>query len=138
MIQKNWWEQENIHFECQQDCFKCCSKPGVVYLDPADIRKAAHYLNLKVSRFKSEFLVRENKLWFIEVEENRPCPFLIPEGCALHKVKPAQCKAYPFWKENLETLNHWKLAASFCPGIGKGPRILADTIKKALKIFIPN
>ena len=130
-----WWEKEPIRFECQPDCFKCCSKPGVVYMDPKDIRQAAKYLNLTVSKFKSEFLTCQEGLWSIEVEENHPCPFLVDEGCAIHKVKPTQCRNYPFWKENLESKNHWKRTTLFCPGIGLGRELSASFVRNALKLF---
>ena len=101
-------------------------------MNPKDIRQAAEYLNLTVSRFKSEFLKREAGLWLIEVEEDRPCPFLVEEGCAIHKAKPAQCRSYPFWHQNLETRNHWLLTAAFCPGINKGPKISHVSIEELL------
>ena len=128
-----WWKQETIHFDCQSDCFKCCTKPGVVYMDLSDIRQAAEHLELTVSRFKSEFLKREAGRWLIEVEEARPCPFLVEEGCAIHKVKPAQCRSYPFWRENIETRNHWLLTGAFCPGINKGPEISNPSIEEFLE-----
>ena len=128
-----WWKQETIYFECQSDCFKCCSKPGVVYLDFKDILQAAEYLELTVSDFKSEFLKRQDDLWLIEVEESRPCPFLVEHGCAIHKAKPAQCRSYPFWRENMETRNHWLLTAAFCPGINKEQEVSHSSIEEFLQ-----
>ena len=51
-----WWEIEPIRFECQPDCFKCCTKPGVVNFDRGDIQNAAKFLEMKTSDFKREFL----------------------------------------------------------------------------------
>ena len=128
-----WWKHETIRFECQPDCFKCCSKPGVVYMDTKDIRKAAEHLKLTVSRFKGEFFKLEAGLWLIEVEEERPCPFLVEEGCAIHPAKPTQCRSYPFWRENMETRNYWLLTSVFCPGINKGPEISNSSIGEYLE-----
>lgn len=128
-----WWIKEPIRFECESQCFRCCAKPGVVCMGAADIREAARFLNVPTSRFKAEYLTRENGSWFIDVEESRPCPFLTLKGCGIHNVKPAQCRTYPFWRENLESRNHWKLTAVFCPGIGQGPMIPAEAIGEILK-----
>lgn len=133
MNKKVWWRQEVIRFQCQSDCFKCCSKPGVVYLTNREVSQAAQYLGISVSRFKSEFLKKQLDLWVIEVEEDLPCPFLAHEGCIIHETKPSQCKTYPFWRENMESKNHWALATAFCPGIGKGLEVDKKEIEKCLK-----
>lgn len=130
---RKWWEKEPIRFECQPGCLKCCIKPGVVYFDDADVRRAAGFLQRSIAKFKSEYLTQEDGSWIINVGEKRPCPFLTLKGCRIHETKPAQCGTYPFWRENLESRNHWKLAAAFCPGIDLGPMVPLATIKKFLK-----
>ena len=130
-----WWEQEPIRFECQPDCFKCCVKPGVVNFDKEDIQKAAKFLEIKTSDFRQKFLKKDFGVWEMELQEGEVCKFLTMQGCAIHPSKPKQCRTYPFWKENLETRNHWQLTAGFCPGIGQGPVIPPAEIKQALKDF---
>jgi len=131
-----WWEKEEVRFECQKDCFKCCAKPGVVNFDKEDLEDASNYLGIPQSKFKKEFkLTRVKGYMEMAVEEDMPCPFLTFEGCAIHPVKPKQCRTFPFWKENVVTRNDWKLTAGFCPGIGEGPQISADSIRKDLKDF---
>jgi len=132
---RRWWEKEPVRFECQPQCFKCCLKPGAIYFLDADIRRAAKFLQYSVARFKSEYLVEEDGLWLINVAENQRCPFLTLEGCRIHESKPAQCKTYPFWQENLESRNFWNLTAMFCPGIGLGPMFPVAAIRKALRAF---
>ncbi len=134
-METNWWEKEPVRFECEPDCFKCCTKPGVVYMDRKDVRDAAEYLQLSQKLFKSEFLKKEHDMWYIDVQEGNPCPFLTFEGCAIHEAKPAQCRTYPFWRENMETPQHWELTAGFCPGINKGSLQLPKVIKKAFDLF---
>ncbi|PIQ96276.1 MAG: zinc/iron-chelating domain-containing protein [Nitrospinae bacterium CG11_big_fil_rev_8_21_14_0_20_56_8] len=130
-----WWEKEPLRFECQADCFKCCLKPGIVYFDDEDVRRVAAYLNCSIRDFKQKYLVREDGYWLHRVEENRPCSFLTFEGCHIHPVKPKQCQTYPFWRELLATKNDWKLAEGFCPGIGRGPMVLVETVRAFLKKF---
>ena len=132
-----WWHKEEVRFKCEEGCFKCCLKPGVVNFDWEDLEDAAEYLGIPQSKFKKEFQLKKAKsgFWEMDVEENKPCPFLIPDGCAIHPVKPKQCRTYPFWKENLATKNDWQLTAGFCPGIGTGPKVPNEAIKKNLKDF---
>ena len=130
-----WWETEPIQFECQPDCFKCCTKPGVVNFDRGDIYDAAKFLEIKTSDFKKKFLKKDFGVWEMELEEGKVCQFLTLQGCAIHPAKPKQCQTYPFWKENLRARNYWELTAGFCPGIGKGPVIPPKEIKQRLKDF---
>lgn len=130
-----WWEKEPVRFECQADCFKCCCKPGLVYFDREDIKKVSSYLDCTPKEFKATYLVHDDGHWALEVEDDAPCPFLTTKGCGIHEVKPKQCGAYPFWKENLQTKNMWRMVSGFCPGIDKGPMVTLETIKSFLKKF---
>ena len=132
---KKWWEKEPLRFECQPDCFKCCTKPGIVYFDQASIRSAASIIKISPERFKKEFLKLDDGLWVHEVETGSPCSFLTPEGCAIHNGKPLQCRSYTFWHENMTSKSMWKLVGTFCPGIGIGPSVSIATIRKFLDRF---
>ncbi|MEE3253364.1 MAG: YkgJ family cysteine cluster protein [Nitrospinota bacterium] len=133
---KKWWEKEPLRFECQPDCFKCCIKPGIVRFDCEDIRKAAAYLDFSIAEFKKTFLIRSDGEWVLEVGENgEPCSFLTDKGCGIHDAKPKQCLSYPFWRENMDSKNMWKLVGGFCPGVDIGPMIKIETIKTLLKKF---
>ena len=39
------------------------------------------------------------------------------QGCSVHEAKPDVCRAWPFFKGNLEDAVSWKLAQDYCPGI---------------------
>lgn len=130
-----WWEKEPLRFECQTDCFRCCLKPGLVYFDRDDIKNAAQYLECTPAEFKSAYLKRDSGGWVLEVDDDQPCRFLTTKGCGIHDAKPKQCRAYPFWKENLVNRNTWKLVGGFCPGIDRGPMVAVETIQSLLKKF---
>ena len=127
-----WWKKENIRFECQSDCFKCCLQPGVIYFSAEDIRRVSKYMELAPEKLQAGYLKKEGGQWLINVEADTPCPFLSRQGCVIHKAKPEQCRTYPFWRENLSSKTQWKSAAEFCPGIGLGPMIPPETIKDVL------
>jgi len=57
------------------------------------------------------------------VPRRAQCPFLVKGGCGIHKVKPLQCRAFPFWPELISSKRNWQQAAKFCPGIERGELI---------------
>jgi Fe-S-cluster containining protein len=128
----SWWEKENIRFECQSDCFKCCLKPGVIFFEAGDIRRVSKFLNCTPSELKSAYLEFEEDEWLINVDADVPCPFLGKQGCSIHEAKPKQCSTYPFWKENLESKVSWKSESENCPGIGLGPMMPTKSIKEII------
>jgi len=132
---KKWWEKEPLRFECQADCFKCCTKPGIVYFDKASIENAAKILKISSELLKKEFLLWDDGHWVHEVGNGDPCAFLVPEGCSIHNGKPIQCRSYPFWKENMTSKSMWSLVGAFCPGIGFGSHVAITTIRKFLNQF---
>lgn len=55
----------------------------------------------------------------------RDCVFLARDGagraaCSIYPVRPAQCRTWPFWPENLATPEDWGRAAKSCPGMDRG------------------
>jgi len=134
-IFKKWWEREPLRFECQPDCFKCCSKPGIVYFDQAAIKSASKIIKVSTESFKKKFLRLDNGNWIHKVETGKPCSFLTTEGCAIHSGKPLQCRSYPFWHENMTSRSMWKLVGAFCPGIDVGPNIALASVQKFLDQF---
>ena len=132
---KKWWKKEPLRFECQPDCFKCCAKPGIVYFDQVAIKNAARIIKIGIERFKKEFLKFNGGQWVHEVKNGKPCSFLTPRGCSIHHGKPLQCRAYPFWHENMTSKSMWKLVGAFCPGIDVGPSIPETVIQKFLNQF---
>ena len=55
------------------------------------------------------------------------------DGCGVYPVRPAQCRAFPFWTINLRSPEAWRSAASTCPGIGVSPRRPFKQIARALR-----
>jgi len=135
ITREKWWEKEPLRFECQDDCFKCCAKPGIVYFDKAAIKNGAGIINVSVDVFKKEFLKKDDGHWMHEVENGNPCAFLTPGGCVIHNGKPLQCRSYPFWHENMTSKSMWKLVEGFCPGVGVGPAATVATIRQFLAKF---
>ena len=55
--------------------------------------------------------------------------------CEIYEVRPQQCKAFPWWGENLATPAAWEKTKTSCPGIDAEDAILIDGHTIRLNIF---
>jgi len=53
--------------------------------------------------------------------------------CMIYPVRPAQCRAWPFWPDNLATPAAWNNAAQKCPGINRGKFYSFEEIERIRK-----
>ncbi len=110
-----------FRFECTK-CGDCCRRPGLVELTREDLERIARFLETTaydlVMCHDIEF---DQGAWWLEVEEGESCIFLEEDRCTIEPVKPAQCRAYPFWPEIVIEDGGWGREAEHCPGIGRGP-----------------
>ena len=44
--------------------------------------------------------------------------------CSIYQVRPQQCKAFPWWAENLRSKRSWKQVKATCPGLTAEDAIL--------------
>ena len=92
-------------FACQKGmkCYThCCSDLNII-LTPYDILRMKNRLGLTCDQFlavytKPEMLVR-TKLPVVRMQmlddEQKSCPFVTPEGCAIYEDRPLSCRYYP-------------------------------------------
>ena len=114
---------DGLRFECRRGCTACCERPGFVYLTEEDLRRAAEFLGVEPKEFERRYVYRTSRKLRLRVAAAARCPFLESTGCAIHPVKPTQCRIFPFWPELVDRRREWKKAARFCPGIDHGPLI---------------
>ena len=50
--------------------------------------------------------------------------------CLIYPVRPTQCRTWPFWPANLQSVESWCLAALRCPGINRGTLHEFDEIRR--------
>lgn len=76
------------------------------------------------------------------------CSLLLANGkCSVHEARPAACRTYPFWPENLVSPYEWAREAALCEGIAspfvqgtsgaerpEPPVVQADEVEKELLI----
>jgi hypothetical protein len=118
---------EGLRFECQRGCTRCCDVKGYVYLSDADLERAAAYLGLSPTEFEHLYVIRFRHLLRLRKPKASQCHFLTEKGCSIHKVKPTQCRTYPFWPELVENRAAWDAEGKRCPGIGKGELVQIGT-----------
>ena len=116
-----------LRFECQQ-CGGCCTgDPGTVYLDAEEGQRIADSLGMPLSRFLKRFAYPFRTGYSLKEDREGNCLFY-DQGCTIYPVRPLQCRAFPFWMQNLRNEARWEDAAKACPGIGRGPLHSAEEI----------
>ncbi len=130
------WYIGGLHFECMQ-CGRCCSGPseGYIWVTKPEIQIIADFLKISVGQLRRKFLKRVGlRKTIIEHPGTRDCILLQDiagqKRCLIYPVRPSQCRAWPFWPENLADPNAWNKAAQKCPGINQGRLYTHDEIEK--------
>ena len=130
------WYVGGLHFECMQ-CGRCCSGPGegYIWVTKPEIQIIADFLKISVGQVRQEYLKRVGlRTTIIEHPGTKDCILLQDiagqKRCMIYPVRPSQCRAWPFWPENLTNPNAWNKAAQKCPGINHGRLYTHDEIEK--------
>ncbi len=112
-----------MRFQCQPGCIACCNQKGFVYLTPDDIARLAEHLDITHAEFRRRYLCGAATLPRFRKPRHKQCPFLLADGCSVHEVKPLQCSSFPYWPELLSDPAERREAATYCPGMNKGPLV---------------
>ena len=116
-----WW-MEGVVFQCQPNCGRCCDEPGgIVYLTKDDAKRLAEHHAIEVK----EWLERDcqttldGRFILDSDAETDICIYLDSDKkCTVYEARPDQCRAYPWWIENLASKRTWNRTMDECPGIG--------------------
>lgn len=122
------WYEDGLCFECTQ-CGNCCTgPPGYVFVTKAETERIAAFLEGRGRRLGPEHLRKVGRRHSLtEDSVSGDCCFLehAPDGkrtCGIYPVRPLQCRTWPFWDDNLASIESWEAVAEGCPGINRGPR----------------
>ena len=133
------WYVNGLHFDCQQ-CGRCCSGPsqGYIWVTKPEIKLIADFLNLTTDQLRSQYLKRlALRTTIVEHPVTKDCIFLRQiqgrKKCAIYPVRPSQCRAWPFWSDNLKSPTAWNRAAQKCTGINRGKLYTFEQIEKIRK-----
>ena len=58
------------------------------------------------------------------------CSLFQDGKCSAYKVRPIQCRAFPFWEESLDDWVWHEEIATICPGVNRGRLYSAREIEK--------
>ena len=123
---KRPWYTDGLAFECIE-CGNCCSGPeeGYVWISPEEVLAAAQDLDMSAEEFTRRYTRRVGSRVSLIEKDNLDCIFLKTDGegvrhCVVYAVRPMQCRAWPFWPDNLTSSRAWAQAGRRCPGINRG------------------
>lgn len=142
MARAPWWK-DGVRFECQGSGRCCLSRGthGYVYLTLEDRRRFASHLGLSTAAFTRKYCATKDGWHFLKAEDpaiSNPekeyaCRFLKDKRCTVYEARPAQCRTWPFWPENMGAKAWDREVVKFCPGVGKGRVVPASEIEALLK-----
>jgi Fe-S-cluster containining protein len=133
-MRKTFWE-DGIQFECQ-GTGRCCTSRGsygYVYFSLNDRKRMARFLGISTLSFTRKYCKKTNGYFHLKNYKG-PCEFLDGKSCSIYEGRPAQCRTWPFWPENMNARTWNREIKSFCPGVGKGRVFTKDEIKELLKL----
>lgn len=125
--------KDGLRFECKGDG-KCClsrGKYGFVYLSFNDRRRLARHFNISLTEFTAQYTRKCDGSYELKYAD-KDCPFLKNSRCEVYESRPWQCRTWPFWPENMDSIVWEQEVAADCPGIGKGRLYSAAEIEEIL------
>lgn len=131
------WYKDGLRFNCTQ-CGKCCTgSPGYVWVEEKEIEAMAAFLKITDEEFILKYTRQAyGRRALLEDRRSYDCVFLKGgKTCTVYGARPRQCRTFPWWKENLNTPESWKEAATRCEGINSEAPIvsLAEIQKQSQK-----
>ena len=120
-----------LKFSCAY-CGKCCRvSDGFVWLSEDDVIALSGLFELDSGSFKSRFTELEDGKVVLKNFPNGDCIFFDETtGCKVYDARPGQCKAFPFWPENVESEAGWEKLSEDCPGANSGEVHLKKEIER--------
>ena len=107
-----------VRFACRRSG-NCCAIPGgIVRVSAAEAAAIAAHLGLPLEAFLSRYVQPDGDR-LKEGLGNR-CVFLqdgATAACAIYPVRPAKCRAWPFWPELLQDPHLLGVVQRTCPGL---------------------
>jgi len=130
---KKFWDG-GMRFECQGTGRCCLSRGsyGYVYLTIEDRRRMAQHLGLTTLSFTRRYCSKTNDHFHLKSIQG-PCEFLTEKSCNIYEARPAQCRTWPFWPENMNARVWNTEVKTFCPGVGKGRLYSREEIEALLQ-----
>lgn len=130
------WYRDGLAFTCTR-CGNCCTgTPGYVWVTPDEIQQLAEYCRETVEEFSLKFVRLVGDRYSLIEKPGGDCIFWDKQaGCTVYEARPVQCRAWPFWPENLEEPEDWERVRGVCPGSGKGRLYSLSEIQSTIALI---
>jgi len=125
------WYDKGLMFSCLK-CGSCCRSNGdysYVYVTTNEVQKIMKHLDIPRKEFMRNHCSRLEGRTIIKFKDG-VCSLAQDDSCTVYKVRPIQCKAWPFWLENLDEWVWYEEIASICPGVNRGKLFKKEEIDK--------
>lgn len=134
IIEEKSWYKDGLYFHCT-GCGKCCRGPGYVWLTEEDIYRLSGHFQMSKKQFLKKYTRQVGDKFALLDQPNMDCIFLKNQKeCSLYEQRPKQCRAFPWWKDQLRSMADWEEAAKHCEGINHpdAPLVSVEEIEKKL------
>jgi len=131
------WYREGLRFRCVR-CGNCCTgAPGYVWVNKQEIAAMAEALGMSVARFEARFVRQVGVRKSLIELKGGDCIFYDRPSrrCRVYRVRPRQCRTWPWWASNLRSPETWAEMAESCPGANHGPLIPLETIEAECEVL---
>jgi Fe-S-cluster containining protein len=127
------WFRDGLAFSCTR-CGACCTgAPGYVWVSPEEIERLAEFKGISSAEFSAKFVRRVGNRHSLIERPGGDCIFWDKHaGCTVYPARPVQCQTWPFWPENVESIEEWDRVRSVCPGSGHGRLYTVDEIVSSI------
>jgi hypothetical protein len=106
-----------------------------VWLSIEEAQTMADALKMPLEEFARKYTRRVgDRLSLKEHAKSYDCVFLEGKRCSVYEARPKQCRTFPWWNENVNSVASWKEAAARCEGINHpdAPLVSLEEIEKQL------
>lgn len=105
--------------KCRGNC--CSGESGNIFVNQKELTALSSFLQINIIDTIQGYLNRVNNRFSIKehrTENGFECVFFeaSKNQCSIYKVRPAQCRKYPFWEHFKQKKNQAALFQE-CPGI---------------------
>jgi len=123
IVSEQPWYKHGLQFECT-GCGDCCTgAPGYVWVNKEEISNLAAAASVEdIDEFERLYVRKIGIRKSLKEFPNGDCVFFDGETrkCTVYVARPRQCRTWPFWDSNLQTLEDWERTCQDCPGSGTG------------------
>lgn len=126
----------HLRFQCTGCGYCCTGDPRRYYVEasPSEQRRIQRHLGISWAWFRRRYVRRvAGGLEGLSMGGGR-CAFLGADmRCRIYRVRPAQCRHYPFWPELVHDPAAWTDEARRCEGIDRGAIVPLTRVRALLK-----